>query len=140
MVKPGDVVVVDFPGVTGIKRRPAVVASTDTYHRIRPDAILGLLTSQVAAATGPTDCVLQDWQAVGAVGTYKLRSPSAFRAFLSTLPIANLTTIGPLSDQEGRKVQGCLQVALAISWRRTSDERISCDLRMGWSELLGLRT
>lgn len=56
MVKPGDVVTVDFPGVTGIKRRPAVVVSTDTYHKTRPDAILGLLTSQVTAATGPTDC------------------------------------------------------------------------------------
>ena len=39
MVKPGDVVIVDFPGVTGIKRRPAVVVSTDTYHRTRPDTI-----------------------------------------------------------------------------------------------------
>lgn len=28
MVKPGDVVTVDFPGATGIKRRPAVVMST----------------------------------------------------------------------------------------------------------------
>lgn len=109
MVKPGDVVVVDFPGVTGIKRRPAVVVSTDTYHRTRPDAILGLLTSQVAAATGPTDCVLQDWQAVG------LRSPSAFRAFLATMPTVSLTTIGHLSGRDWRKVQGCLQVALAMS-------------------------
>ena len=109
MVKPGDVVTVDFPGVTGIKRRPAVVVSTDTYHRARPDAILGLLTSQVAAATGPTDCVLQDWQTAG------LRRPSAFRAFLATLPTASLTTIGHLSEQDWRKVQGCLRVALAVT-------------------------
>ncbi|MGA9351043.1 MAG: type II toxin-antitoxin system PemK/MazF family toxin [Anaerolineae bacterium] len=109
MVKPGDVVTVDFPGVTGIKRRPAIVVSTDTYHRTRPDAILGLLTSQVAAATGPTDCVLQDWQVAG------LRSPSAFRAFLATMPTASLTTIGHLSDQDWRKVQSCLQVALAMT-------------------------
>jgi mRNA-degrading endonuclease toxin of MazEF toxin-antitoxin module len=32
LLKPGDVVVVDFPGVTGIKRRPAVVVSSDVYH------------------------------------------------------------------------------------------------------------
>ena len=87
MVKPGDIVTVDFPGVTGIKRRPAVVVSTDTYHRTRPDAILGLLTSQVGAATGPTDYVLQDWQTAG------LHSPSASRAFLATLPATSLTTI-----------------------------------------------
>ena len=109
MVKPGDSVTVDFPGVTGIKRRPAIVVSTDTYHRTRPDAILGLLTSQVAAATGPTDCVLQDWQTAG------LHTPSAFRAFLATMPTASLTTIGHLSDQDWRKVQGCLRVALAMS-------------------------
>jgi len=109
MVNPGDVVTVDFPGVTGIKRRPAVVVSTDTYHRTRPDAILGLLTSQVAAATGPTDCVLQDWQTAG------LRTPSAFRSFLATMPTASLTTIGHLSDRDWQKVQGCLLAALAIS-------------------------
>ncbi len=28
-LKPGDVVVADFPGITGVKRRPAVVISTD---------------------------------------------------------------------------------------------------------------
>jgi mRNA interferase MazF len=109
MVKPGDVVTVDFPGATGIKRRPAVVVSTETYHRTRPDAILGLLTSQVATATGPTDCVLQDWQTAG------LRSPSAFRAFLATLPTTSLTTIGHMSEQDWQKVQGCLRVALAVT-------------------------
>jgi mRNA interferase MazF len=109
MVKPGDVVTVDFPGVTGIKRRPAIVVSTETYHRTRPDVVLGLLTSQVAAATGPTDCVLQDWQTAG------LHTPSAFRAFLATMPTASLTTIGHLSDQDWRNVQGCLQIALAVT-------------------------
>jgi mRNA interferase MazF len=109
MVRSGDVVTVDFPGATGIKRRPAVVVSTDTYHKTRPDTILGLLTSQVAAATGPTDYVLQDWQTAG------LRRPSAFRTFLATLPTASLTTIGHLSEQDWRKVQGCLRVALAVT-------------------------
>jgi len=109
MIRPGDVVTVDFPGARGIKRRPAVVVSTDTYHKTRPDVILSLLTSQVAVATGPTDYVLQDWQTAG------LRRPSAFRAFLATLPTASLTTIGHLSEQDWRKVQGCLQVALAVT-------------------------
>jgi mRNA interferase MazF len=109
MIKPGDVVTVDFPGARGIKRRPAVVVSTDTYHKTRPDVILSLLTSQVAVATGPTDYVLQDWQTAG------LRRPSAFRTFLATLPTASLTTIGHLSEQDWRKVQGCLQVALAVT-------------------------
>jgi mRNA interferase MazF len=28
----GDIVVIDFPGVQGIKRRPAIVISTSLYH------------------------------------------------------------------------------------------------------------
>ncbi|MDH7486468.1 MAG: type II toxin-antitoxin system PemK/MazF family toxin [Anaerolineae bacterium] len=109
MFKPGDVVTVDFPGVTGIKRRPAVVVSTDTYHRTRPDVILGLLTSQLAAATGPTDYVLQDWQAAG------LHSPSAFRAFLATLSATSLNAVGHLSDRDWQRVQACLRLALAAA-------------------------
>ncbi len=65
MLEPGMIVVVDFPGVTGIKRRPAVVVSTVLYHTHRPDAIVGLLTSQVISAAGPTDYSLQDWKAAG---------------------------------------------------------------------------
>jgi mRNA interferase MazF len=45
---PGDVVTVDFPGVTGVKRRPAVVLSSVTYHAIRTDVIVGLITTQTS--------------------------------------------------------------------------------------------
>jgi len=61
MVKPGDVVTVDFPGAQGLKRRPAVVVSTDPYHTARPDVVLGLLTSRILGATAATDYALQDW-------------------------------------------------------------------------------
>ena len=71
---PGDVVTVDFPGVTGVKRRPAVVLSSATYHASRPDVIVGLITTQTSAL-GITDYRLQDWQAVG------LRVASIFRSF-----------------------------------------------------------
>jgi mRNA interferase MazF len=42
----GDLVTVDFPGVTGVKRRPAVILSSETYHSLRPDVIVGLITTQ----------------------------------------------------------------------------------------------
>lgn len=45
---PGDIVTADFPGVTGVKRRPVVVLSSTTYHAIRPDVIVGLITTQTA--------------------------------------------------------------------------------------------
>lgn len=41
-----DLVTVDFPGVTGVKRQSAVVLSSETYHSLRPDVIVGLITTQ----------------------------------------------------------------------------------------------
>jgi mRNA interferase MazF len=91
---PGDVVTVDFPGVTGIKRRPAVVLSSSTYHATRPDVIVGLITTQTTAL-GVTDYALQDWAAAG------LRVASVFRSFIVTLPpSANLILIGHLSERD----------------------------------------
>jgi len=108
-LSPGDVVVVDFPGVTGIKRRPAIVLSADAYHSTRPDVILGLITSQVAGAIGPTDHALGDWAAAG------LRLPSVFRSFLVTLPRTAVHQVaGHLSDQDWLAVQAKLGTALAL--------------------------
>jgi mRNA interferase MazF len=80
MIQPGTVVTVEFPAAYGPKRRPAVVVSTPTYHTTRPDVVLGLLTSLLTRATGPTDYTLHDWSAAG------LQAASAFRAFFATLP------------------------------------------------------
>ncbi len=41
--RPGDVVVVRFPGVQQSKNRPAVVGSTDLYQAARGDVVLALL-------------------------------------------------------------------------------------------------
>jgi mRNA interferase MazF len=60
---PGDVVVLDFPAVTGVKCRPTVVISSTVYHASRPDVVVGLITSQTIAL-GPTDYLLQDWAQV----------------------------------------------------------------------------
>ncbi|MEH2205572.1 MAG: type II toxin-antitoxin system PemK/MazF family toxin [Nostoc sp.] len=104
---PGDVVTVDFPGVTGIKRRPAVVLSSATYHAIRPDVIIGLITTQTTTL-GITDYALQDWAAAG------LRVASVFRSFIVTLPpSANLVLIGHLSELDWKSVRACVEIALA---------------------------
>ncbi len=109
MADPGDVVTVDFPGATGIKRRPAVIISTASYHASRPDVILGLLTSQSGKASAPTDYLLQDWAAAG------LHSPSAFRSFLATLPAGSTRVIGKLSARDWQEVQARLRLALAVT-------------------------
>jgi mRNA interferase MazF len=107
-VHPGAVVVADFPGVMGVKRRPAVVVSTDVYHAARPDAILGLLTGQVAAAVASTDYRLHDGAAAG------LHAPTAFRAFFITLPREDIiAVIGHLSDLDWKEVQARIRLAIA---------------------------
>jgi mRNA interferase MazF len=101
----GDVVTVDFPGVMGIKRRPAVVLSSALYHTNRPDVILGLITTRTDRL-GLTDYALADWQAA------KLRVASVFRCFIVTLPPeANLARVGHLSERDWQGVKGCFQTA-----------------------------
>ena len=108
MLNPGDVVIVDFPGAMGVKPRPALVLSTTLYHTHRPDVIVGLLTTNVAAAIAPTDYVLRDWVAAG------LHYPSAYRSYLITLDDGNLSPIGHLSDYDWHEVQSRLKLALAV--------------------------
>lgn len=107
MAQASDVVTVDFVGATGVKRRPAVVLSSDLYHRERPDLILGMLTTNIAAATASTDYLLLDWSAAG------LRSPSAFRAYLGMAEPASVRVIGRLSSRDWQRVRECVQRALA---------------------------
>ena len=103
--KAGDVVAVDFPGVNGIKRRPAVVLSSMTYHKNRPDVIVGLLTSQ-SGSLGVTDHSLQDWKDA------KLKVSSVFRCFTATLlPSANFVCVGRLSDRDWQGVCVCVKVS-----------------------------
>ena len=108
MADPGDVMVVGFPGAQGLKRRPVVVLSTAIYHRHRPDLIAGLLTTNVASSTAPTDYILQDWLAAG------LNRPSAFRCYIATLERSDLPApIGKLSETDWREVQKRVGLALA---------------------------
>jgi mRNA interferase MazF len=106
---PGDIVVVDFPGVQGVKRRPAIVISSDEYHLVRPDVIVGLVTSQLPNKPGSMDYILADWRFAG------LNKPSAFRAFLVTLPRAAITSsIGRPSAVDLAAILKCVHRAIAI--------------------------
>jgi len=106
-MNPGEVVWIDFPGVVQTKRRPAVILSSSTYHATRPDMIVGLVTSKTAKSTAPTDCLIQDWQAAG------LRVPSAFRAFIVTLPrTAVVSTMGTLTRSDWTEVTARVKLAI----------------------------
>ena len=108
MPRAGDVVLTDFVGTTGVKRRPAVVVSAELYHAHHPDVVLSVLTSQLSGATTPTDYVLQDWPAAG------LHAPSAFRAYLGTYAASAVKVIGHLSARDWQEVQARLKRALAV--------------------------
>ncbi|MDE0012134.1 MAG: type II toxin-antitoxin system PemK/MazF family toxin [Candidatus Poribacteria bacterium] len=108
-LKSADVIIADFPEVTGVKRRPAVVISTTDYHTTVGDVILGAVTTNLTIATTPTDHLIADWTEAG------LRRPSAFRSFLVTPPQSKvLAIIGSLSSSDWQKVQACIRQAIAI--------------------------
>ncbi len=108
-MNPGQIVWIEFSGAIQTKRRPAVILSTAAYHQTRPYVIVGLVTSQVQKSSAPTDFVIQNWQAAG------LRVPSAFRAFIVTLPKnAIVSFMGTLHPVDWDQVVARIRLALAV--------------------------
>jgi mRNA interferase MazF len=77
----GDVVLVPFPFTdqTTTKQRPAVVISSDAYHRAKPDVILMAVTSQLRPTTGVGEAIVQDWKGAG------LLKPSVIKSVITTI-------------------------------------------------------
>jgi mRNA interferase MazF len=107
-LQPGALVIVEFPGAQVTKLRPAVVVSTDTYHAQRPDAVLGILTSQTPPVVADTDYLLKDWSQAG------LRAPSWFRLYLITAPQSVVHIVGRLTQRDWEEVRRRLQKGLAV--------------------------
>jgi mRNA interferase MazF len=111
MPDPGDVVLVDFAGARGIKRRPSVVVSSRLYGSHRPDLVLGILTTNLVAARTPLDHPLLDWQDAG------LQRPSAFRSYLATVERTSVQVIGRLSDRDWNGVRQCVAKVFDLELR-----------------------
>jgi mRNA interferase MazF len=105
-LNPGDIVVGAFPGAQLTKIRPAVVLSTEKYHRHRPDVVVGLITSQAPKPLTPTDCELIDWKQEG------LHAVSYFRLFPVTFPQREVRVTGRLSDTDWASVRACFKIGL----------------------------
>ena len=77
----GDVVLVPFPFTdqTATKKRPAIVVSSDAYHRERPDLILMAVTSQVRPTARIGEVAVQHWKEAG------LLKPSVLKPLLATV-------------------------------------------------------
>jgi mRNA interferase MazF len=96
----GDVIVVPFPFTdqTATKKRPAVVVSSEAYHRNRPDLILMAITSQVRPAPTMGETAVVHWQVAG------LLKPSVIKPLLTTIETSLvLRHLGTLhaDDQHG---------------------------------------
>jgi PemK-like, MazF-like toxin of type II toxin-antitoxin system len=109
MLKPGDVVVCDFLGAQGRKRRPGVVVSSDAYHAQGADVVVAELTTRQAKALEPSSCALQDWSAAG------LHQASVYRTYFSMHLRADVVLIGHLSDRDWQEVQTRLRLGLAVT-------------------------
>ena|SRR5438445_8471580 len=110
MFTPGDVILIDFPGIQGTKPRPGIVVSSANYHLVRPDVIVGLCTSNIASGRTSMDYLLQDWLAAG------LTMPTAYRSFFTTTTVRRVHhLIGHLSDHDWAEVQSRLRRAIAVT-------------------------
>ena len=92
-----------FRGADTTKIRPAVVLSTELYHRHRPDVIVGLIRTRPPKELAPTDCELRAWREAG------LRQPSFFRVFAVTLLQREVRLIGRLSESDWTSVRACFK-------------------------------
>lgn len=105
----GDVVLVPFPFTdqTASKKRPAVVVSSDTYHRERLDLILIAVTSQANPASAFGEMTITQWQAAG------LLKPSIIKPVLTTIETALvIRKLGQLQKFDRQVLQNILQTIL----------------------------
>ncbi len=77
----GDVILVAFPFTDGSssKKRPAIVISSDSYDRSKPDVILIAVTSQINADLQLGEALMTDWSAA------ELLKPSVIKPVIATL-------------------------------------------------------
>jgi mRNA interferase MazF len=77
----GDVILVPFPFTDGSssKKRPAIVISSDSYDRSKPDVILIAVTSQVNTYLQFGEALVNDWSAAG------LLKPSVIKPVIATV-------------------------------------------------------
>lgn len=77
----GDVVLVRFPFTdqSTSKQRPAVVISSDAYHRTSSDLLIMAITSRGRRRAGAKEAAIRGWREAG------LLKPSAFKPLVATV-------------------------------------------------------
>jgi len=94
----GNIVLVPFPFTdqSTVKKRPAVVVSSDAYNRKRPDIIIMAVTSLMRSAAYFGDIAVNQWQQAG------LLKPSVIKPIVTTIEkFLVIKTLGRLSKDPG---------------------------------------
>lgn len=106
----GDVVLVPFPFTdqSTTKRRPAVVVSSEAYHRERADLVILAITSQTRPiAGGVGEAAIAKWKEAG------LLKPSVLKPLLATIEKGLvLRKLGRLEEEDRRALREVLDAIL----------------------------
>ena len=107
----GDVVLVSFifADETGVKRRPAVIISSDAYHTGRDEAIIAAITSRTDRVL-VGDHLIDNWQGAG------LLFPSVATSIIRTIKQDMIAKrLGSLPTPDVGAIDSKLKLALGLS-------------------------
>lgn len=105
----GDVVLVPFPFTdqSTSKRRPAVVVSSDAYHRERPDLIILAVTTQARPQPAFGEAAVTKWKEAG------LLRPSVLKPVVATIERSLvLRKLGRLHDDDRAALRKVIEESL----------------------------
>lgn len=106
----GDVVLVGFvfADESGVKKRPAVIISSDTYHKGRGETIIAAITSKTGRILAG-DNLINDWQTSG------LLFPSVATGIIRTIKQDMITNkLGAMSVNDMAALDINLKLALGL--------------------------
>jgi mRNA interferase MazF len=107
----GDIVLVGFvfADESGVKRRPAVIVSSDAYHSGRDEAIIAAITSTTERAL-VGDHLISDWEAAG------LLFPSVATGIIRTVKQSMVVKrLGSMPAPDMRAIDSKLKLSLGLS-------------------------
>jgi mRNA interferase MazF len=107
----GDVVLVSFvfSDETGERQRPAVIVSSEAYHRSRQEAIIAAITSRTDRILAGAH-LITDWQGAG------LLFPSVATGIIRTVKRGMITRrLGIMSQADMEAIDDNLRAALSLT-------------------------
>jgi len=109
----GDIVLVSFvfSDETGERRRPAVIVSSDAYHRSRQEAIIAAITSRTDRIL-VGDHLISDWEGAG------LLFPSVATGIIRTIKQGMIARkLGTMPQPDMQAIEDNLRNALGLKRR-----------------------